>query len=132
MTIDAPDRDGGFTLIEVLVAFTIAALTLGALSQVYSIGIGAVTHTSAEKEALSIAQSSFEELGISESLNPTDTTDSVEGKYTRRVVVRASRERIPDAQGGSRPVVYEVEVTISWREMLQTRSVSLQTMRLAD
>jgi general secretion pathway protein I len=130
MTTNAPDTAGGFTLIEVLVAFTIAALTLGALSQVFSTGIGAVARANAEKEALLIAQSSLEELGVGKTLRPTDKTDRVEDKYTRRLVVRPSGERLPDMRGGAQPVVYEAEITISWEEMLQTRSISLQTMRL--
>jgi general secretion pathway protein I len=130
MTTNAPDTAGGFTLIEVLVAFTIAALTLGALSQVFSTGIGAVARANAEKEALLIAQSSFEELGVGKTLRPTDKTDRVEDKYTRRLVVRPSSERLPDMRGGAQPVVYEAEITISWEEVLQTRSISLQTMRL--
>jgi general secretion pathway protein I len=131
MTTNAPDTASGFTLIEVLVAFTIAALTLGALSQVFSTGIGAVTRANSEKEALLIAQSSLEELGIGKTLRPTDETDRVEDKYTRRLVVRPRSERLPDMRGGPQPVVYEAEITISWQEMLQTRSISLQTMRLA-
>src|SRR5882762_11552687 len=85
MTTNAPDTADGFTLIEVLVAFTIAALTLGALSQVFSTGIGAVTRANSEKEALLIAQSSLEELGIGKTLRPNDETGRVEDKYTRRL-----------------------------------------------
>jgi general secretion pathway protein I len=131
MTTDVSDTEGGFTLIEVLVAFTIAALTLGALSQVFSTGIGAVTRANTEKEVLLIAQSSLEELAIGETLRPTDKTDHVDDKYTRRLVVRPRSERFSDLRGGPQPVVYEAEITISWREILQTRSISLQTMRLA-
>ena len=93
-------------------------------------GIGAVTRANSEKEALLIAQSSLEELGIGKTLRPTDETDRVEDKYTRRLVVRPRSERLPDMRGGPQPVVYEAEITISWQEMLQTRSTSLQTMRL--
>jgi general secretion pathway protein I len=131
MMTDAPDAESGFTLIEVLVAFTVAALTLGALSQVFSTGIGAVTRASSEKEALLIAQSSLEELGIVETLRPTDKTERVEGKYTRRLVIRPRSERVSDLRGGPQPIVYEAEITISWQEALWTRSISLQTMRLA-
>ncbi len=130
MTTDAPNREGGFTLIEVLVAFTIAAMTLGALSQVFSTGIGAVARANAEKEALLIAQSTLEGVGVGEALRPNDKTDRVEDKYTRRLVVRPRSERLPDMRGGPHPVVYEALITISWQEMLQTRSISLQTMRL--
>jgi general secretion pathway protein I len=130
MTTSAPDTASGFTLIEVLVAFTIAALTLGALSQVFSTGIGAVARASTEKEALLIAQSSIESLGVGETLRPTDKTDDVDGKYMRRIVVRTRNERLSDMRAGPQPVVYEAEITISWRETLQTRSITLQTMRL--
>jgi general secretion pathway protein I len=131
MMTDTPDTEGGFTLIEVLVAFTVAALTLGALSQVFSTGIGAVARATAEKEALLIAQSSLEGLGVDDALRPADKTDRVEDKYTRRLVVRPRGERLPDIRGGAEPVLYEAEITISWQEMLQTRSISLQTMRLS-
>jgi general secretion pathway protein I len=129
MTTSVPERQGGFTLIEVLVAFTVAALTLGALSQAFSTGIGAAARATAEKEALLIAQSSLEGL-VGEAVRPTDKTDHVADKYSRRLVLRPSSERLTALPGGSQPVLYEVEITISWGETLQTRSVSLHTLRL--
>jgi general secretion pathway protein I len=133
--IDMPPKNreatGGFTLIEVLVAFTIAALMLGALSQVYSTGIGAVARARASKEALMIAQSSLEELGLGEILRPRETTDRVGEKYVRSLIIRARGDYGSEAKSGPQFVVYQVEVVVSWRDALQTRSVSLQSMRLA-
>jgi general secretion pathway protein I len=126
------EKAGGFTLIEVLVAFTIAALMLGSLSQVFSTGIGAAALANTDKEALLIAQSSLDEVGTGELIFPRETTDRVGDKYTRTVIVRARSE--PGRSSikiGPQLLTFEVEVDISWRSGLQTRSISLQTMRLS-
>jgi general secretion pathway protein I len=125
------ETSGGFTLIEVLVAFTIAALMLGSLSQVFSTGIGAAALANANKEALLLAQSSLDEVGAGEQLVPRETTDRVGDKYTRTVIVRARSDPGGSNKIGPQLLVFEAEVIVSWRSGLQTRSISLQTMRLS-
>jgi general secretion pathway protein I len=125
------EKAGGFTLIEVLVAFTIAALMLGSLSQVFSTGIGAAALANADKEALLIAQSSLDEVGVGELLVPRETTDRVSDKYTRTVIVRARAEPGSNIKIGPQLLTFEVEVVIAWKSGLQSRSISLQTMRLS-
>jgi general secretion pathway protein I len=125
------ETTSGFTLIEVLVAFTIAALMLGALSQVFSTGIGAAALANADKEALLLAQSSLDELGAGGLLSPRETTDRVGDKYTRTVIVRARNDLGSNSKIGPQLLVFEAEVIISWKSALRTRSISLQTMRLS-
>lgn len=125
------DTTGGFTLIEVLVAFTIAALMLGAFSQAFSTGIGAAALASADKEALLIAQSSLEEVGAGELLSPRESTDRIGERYTRTMVIRPRNDAGSDNKIGPRLALFDVEVTISWKSALRTRSISLQTVRLS-
>jgi general secretion pathway protein I len=125
------EKAGGFTLIEVLVAFTVAALMLGSLSQVFSTGIGAAALANADKEALLLAQSSLDEVGAGEVLFPRETTDRIGDKYTRTVTLRARSDPTSSIKIGPQLLTFEVEVVISWKSGLQTRSISLQTMRLS-
>jgi general secretion pathway protein I len=125
------ETTAGFTLIEVLVAFTIAALMLGALSQVFSTGIGSAALANAEKEALLIAQSSLDELGAGELLTPRETTDRVGDKYNRKMIIRPRNDLGSNSRIGPQFLIFEVEVIVSWKSALQTRSISLQTMRLS-
>src|SRR5438874_13271323 len=103
------ETTGGFTLIEVLVAFTIAALMLGAISQVFSTGIGAAALANADKEALLIAQSSLEEVGSGELLYARESTDRVADKYTRTLTVRAREDLGSNSRIGPQLLVFEVE-----------------------
>jgi hypothetical protein len=104
---------------------------LGSLSQVFSTGIGAAALANADKEALLLAQSSLDEVGAGELLFPRETTDRIGDKYTRTVIVRARNDLGNNNKIGPQLLVFEAEVIISWKGALQTRSISLQTMRLS-
>src|SRR5689334_18774791 len=55
--------DAGFTLIEVLVAFAIMAVALGALFAVFGSGLRRGGQVEAERNALAVAQSILADIG---------------------------------------------------------------------
>jgi general secretion pathway protein I len=120
----------GFTLIEVLIAFTIAALLLLPLLHSFSMGISSATRTGGFTEATLIAESTLESMGPGIPLVDGAGLDQQEGAYH----VSASVHRY---QGDGAPdrelllaIPYEVVVTVSWPEAATTRAIALRTLRI--
>lgn len=122
-------QSGGFTLIEVLVALAILALATGSLLAIFS---GAARNSNAAGrtlDALAVAENRLEVLSVADSLRP-GTDEGVEADGYRWSA------RIEDAPGEGRfvsrlrPLLVTVEVT--WQEGPRRRSLSLQSVRLAD
>jgi general secretion pathway protein I len=122
----------GFTLIEVLVAFAVAAVLLVGLSRAFSGGFRLGGEVDRYDAALVIAESTIDALGAA--LPPRDdgAFDRREGGFAVRAV--AHRYGEDEATPGTvEPVLvpYELAVAVSWQEGRQRRSVELQTLRLA-
>jgi general secretion pathway protein I len=61
-------RESGFTLLEVIVAFAIAAVALAALSQAFSTGLRQVDRIDATTAALMLAQEKIAEIDAAQTL----------------------------------------------------------------
>ncbi len=125
-------RAGGFSLIEVLVAFMVLAISLSVLFRVFSGGLRNVAVTEGYSRALMLAQSRLASAGISEPLQAGESTGEWGGLYHWRQVVEdydpwAGQEDEPPA-----PAVpaYVVTVEVSWEQDAKLRRVSLQSVRL--
>lgn len=115
-------RDGGFTLLEVLVAFVIAALAMGALLQGAGGGLQSTSVSGHYQEALSRARSRLAALGPSPALGEQGGDDGGGYRWRTSVVLLAaaaggSREGVDPPRprgGGSRPVLLGVTVRVLW------------------
>jgi general secretion pathway protein I len=122
--------ESGFTLIEVLVATTIAALLLLPLLRGFSAGLATTTRSGGLTEATLIAQSTLETVGAQAPLDEARDLDRQEGRYhvTARVHRYSAAELADDA---SLPVApYEITVTVDWPEGTKVQSVAVRTLRL--
>ena len=122
----APEPEAGFTLIEILVSFAIAALVLGALYRVYSTGLQATLADQRYSNAVLLAQSTLDELSAE---RPDATSDTV-GIYRRSWNIVNRPDLLP-AGSQLQAMPYDITVTIAWREERHQREVSLSTLRLA-
>jgi general secretion pathway protein I len=123
----SPSREAGFTLVEMLVAFTVAVLLLGAVYRVFSAGLRAEGSAEAYAKAVLIAQSSFDTLWLSP-VAEGDVDDRV-GSYARHVSVKRRSDLARDDL--RRPLApYEIGVDVLWRDGLRQRQVSLSAIRL--
>lgn len=122
----------GFSLIEILVAFTIATLALLALYRVSSSGLSAGFTADRHSRALLIAESAMDAVGIGEPLAPGKSTQRVDDTYDREIVVRARPDLLRPGTGISAPYPYEVSVNVNWREGRLARSVALSMIRLGS
>ena len=120
----------GFTLIEILVAFTIALLALGALYRTTSSGLDAGAAAARYGRAVLIAESALESVGVETRLTPGDSTRHVDGTYDQNITVRARPDLSPGAGDIAGVFPYEVSVSVAWNEARRARTIELSTIRL--
>jgi len=126
-------RDRGFTLLEVLVAFVIAALALGALTQGAAGGMQSARISGHYQEALSRARSRLATLNTPPA--PGEQRGDDGGGFAWRVnvvpIATAGRSRAGDdtARAG-RATLLAVTVRISWFMDGGKREVLLATERV--
>jgi general secretion pathway protein I len=123
MRVDTQATEGGFTLLEVLVAFVIAVLALGLLYRVGIDGLGTAAQAARYQEALARARSHLAALG--DSPRPGDRQgDEGDGFHWHVRVVPIASETLP-GPGDNRASLLSVSVAISWGR----RTVELDSER---
>ena len=124
-------RDRGFTLLEVLVAFIIAALALGALTQGATGGLTLASIAGHTQEALSRARSRLAAAALAPV--PGEQRGDDGGGYAWRVTTTRLLTAPPTGTGAaSRPGValYALRVVVSWSLDGSMRDVALDTQRV--
>ncbi len=124
------DSASGFTLVEILVAFAVSSLLLGGVYQIISAGLRSAHVASEYSTAIMLAESSMEEIGISEPIVIGDSLDRIQGSYDRRLRVRPRPDLLPVGVEHPAMTPYEIEVTVSWGHRRRPRSVVISTVRL--
>jgi general secretion pathway protein I len=122
--------EGGFTLIEVLVALAITGLALGAVAGVFGVGLTAHETTSAAETALAVAE---QELTLAAA---TPRPGAANGIFANRFAWQTTvapytdpAAKAPDAPTAV-PPLYRIAVSVAWDDGRHTRAVSLSTLRL--
>jgi len=136
----ASREDAGFTLLEVIVAFVIAALALGVLYQGAVGGLRAAQNASRYEQALSRARSRLVIAQYGSPLTPEDLQGDDGGgfRWRLRAVPAAATTVKKSDPAGLRPAaqfpitLYAVNVWISWRDFGQDRSVRLETELIGE
>jgi general secretion pathway protein I len=129
------ERDQGFTLIEVLVAFIIAIAALAVLARAGLDGVRSTTVAARYQEALTRAQSHLAAVG--DALQPSDRQgDEGDGFHWHVRIAPVASEVLaatgaPKAGPSPRLSLMAVSVAISWGEGSR-RTVELDSERVAD
>lgn len=123
-------REAGFTLLEVLVAFIIAALALAALTQGAASGLHSVRVSGHVQEAVSRARSRLAAIGHGVTLQPGDQEGDDGGGFRWRSRITPAVAAQRGEPNEPRPVLYEISMTIEWRMDGGVRQVALSTQRL--
>ena len=112
-------REGGFTLIEVVVAFVLLALVLGVSFEIFSKGMARSAELDDRARALVVAQSRLADTGAEDAIKEgvsSGTTDDARFQWT--VTVRRADELAAGADGkapASAYALYRVDVHVAWR-----------------
>ncbi len=131
----ARSTQSGFTLLEVLVAFVIAALALGVLFQGAIEGLAAVHLADRTNEAVNRARSHMAAVGHGIPLRTQTQQGDDGGGFSWSLSIRPL-ESAPMLQGGdaqhpARETLFEVRVTESWDGPEGNRGTTLTTRRAA-
>jgi general secretion pathway protein I len=121
--------DAGFTLLEVLVAFIIAALALGVMFHGTLGGLAATQAAGRYEEALSRAQSRLAALGRGP-LRPGDRQgDDGNGFHWHERIRLMETATVPASNSRQVPALFAVSVAVSWGEGGR-RQVQLNSERI--
>ncbi|MEE8247170.1 MAG: prepilin-type N-terminal cleavage/methylation domain-containing protein [Alphaproteobacteria bacterium] len=125
-------RRPGFTLLEVVVAVAILAVSMGVLLQLFSTGLKGARLAEHRTIATLLAESKLATIGVESPLEAGESGGQFAGGYRWRATVgryeEPGREEPPDGDAEA----YEVVVTVSWGEGSAESSLSLVTLRLAQ
>ncbi len=117
----------GFSLLELLLAFTLMAVALGVLMQAFSGGTHLFRNARQQALAASLAQSQLARVGTEIPL--------AEGEYRGEWSDFGWRIRLlpfPLEFAHPRLRLLEVEVTVDWLEASRSRSYRLTTLRMVS
>jgi len=129
-------RSSGFSLLEVLVAFTLMALIVVVLMRVFSGGLQGISLAEDYARASSIAESMLARVGADVEVKEGNTTGEVAGRYRWTIAVVPQRDEQAAAQQAGQiqqmlPVMlHRVDVTVLWEEYGRERRIQLSTLRL--
>ena len=120
----------GFSLLEVLVAFAILSMTLGVVLQVFSAGLRNTALSEEYTYAVLHAESVLAALGREEPLAEGEMEGEFDDKFSWRTRVTPYEEDDVDLSD-STAVAYRVEVEVFWQSADKTRSIMLESLRVA-
>ena len=127
-TILAKKYNYGFSLLEVLVAFSIAAVTLAILFQIYAKGTRTAILGEEYAHAIIIAESRLATLSALENLNKTEDSGRENDKYDWKVT---TEDYIVNTVSDTTPALLlkHVKVIVTWNSTGKTRSVNLNSLK---
>jgi general secretion pathway protein I len=121
-------QDDGFTLLEVLVALAILAMSLSVLLGVFSIALDRARETQRRDAALNYSEAL---ILRAETVSPSDLKDAegtTDQSFHWRVRLQSFGSEQDRANWPGRPV--QVWATVGWEDHGRERSVALTTLRL--
>jgi general secretion pathway protein I len=121
---------GGFSLLEILVAFSILALSLGVLLEIFSTALRGVALSEQYTKAALLAESTLGAVGADIPLETGTYSGDAEEGYSWLVSISPYQSEYLEPRSGYRePLV--VSVQVSWQDLGRERRVQAHTMRLS-
>jgi general secretion pathway protein I len=120
----------GFTLIEILVAFMILALSLTVIFRIFSGGLRNVALSGDYARAVLVAESQLSEISVSEPLERGVTSGEWDARFRWERVVE---HYLPWEEGkelAAPLLAYRVTVNVDWEHAGRTRQITLRSVRL--
>jgi general secretion pathway protein I len=120
-------QNNGFSLLEVLVAFSITAMAVTVIMQIYAKGTTSAILGEDYAQASLIAESKLTSLQLEEDLDDAVLSGVELDKYNWEIVL----EDFIDENPAESPLIAikEVTLTVKWESRGQERRLHLQTLR---
>ena len=128
------NKQRGFSLLEILIAFSILALSLGILLKIFSAGVNTAGVAGDYTAAVQIAESLMAKTGVETPLQAGQSTGLENNRYHWRVDVSPFNFN-PDNTDISAitAVLFKVKVVVDWGDGNTTdRQVELITLKLIN
>ena len=128
------NKHQGFSLLEILVSFSILTVSLGIVLKIFSTGITTAQVTGDYTTAVQIAKNLLDTAGNESPLKAGEISGSENKFYHWRVTVSPKTFSSPELDLRDLPVtLFEVTVHVKWGEDIKThdRVVKLTTLKLA-
>ena len=134
------NRSRGFTLLEVMLAFVILAVSMGMLLGMLSRGLGQVRTSQDETEAALHAQSLLDQVGVIEPVQPGEQVgEFANGRYRYRLETTEIEDPSPapalpstvvdPGNAVNPPKVYRILLDVSWGPPESQRQLRFTTLR---
>ncbi|MDO9162534.1 MAG: prepilin-type N-terminal cleavage/methylation domain-containing protein [Methylococcaceae bacterium] len=130
-------KQTGFSLLEILIAFSILALSLGILLKIFSSGVNTAQVTEEYTVAVQIAESLIAETGVTAPLQSGESSGVELQRYQWRISVTPYTldfanvtSKKSDTDTGEIPVsLFKVRVVVTWGD--DNRQFELTKLKLA-
>ncbi len=112
-------RPRGFSLLEVLVAFAVLAISLGVLMQIFSSSLRNADVSRDQAQAINLAQSLLASAGIEAPLLAGETSGELDGRMSWRLAITPFQGDVPGEIVSGAAVVpmlelWELTAEVSW------------------
>ena len=136
MKFRARTPDEGFSLLEILVAFTLMALIVTVLMRVFSGGLQGAGVAEDYARATSLAESKLAGIGSEVPLQAGELSGIEAGKYRWKIAMQEFEEQQasampPQPQALMRVQLMAVAVSVAWSDYGKDRQIAMTTLILA-
>ena len=124
----------GFSLLEILIAFSILAVSLGILLKIFSSGVTTARVADEYTNAAQIANNLIAKTGVETPLKISETLGTENDSYHWKVRVNPKTFLSPELEMKELPVeLFEVNVQVWWDDDAKTddRVLELTTLKMA-
>jgi len=121
----------GFSLLEILIAFSILAFSLTILLNIFSSGLRRTMVSEEYQKAVIIAQSKLAAAGVEKELDSGTQNGEVQEKYSWSVNVQAINLDVMGLDEAD-VIPYQVTVTVEWQAGENNRQLELTTIKLSQ
>jgi general secretion pathway protein I len=134
MILNQVNKQQGFSLLEILIAFSILALSLGILLKIFSTGVNTAVVAEDYTAAVQIAESLMAKTGVETPLQANQASGMENEKYHWLVEVSPFEFNPENVDPTAlTAVLFKVKVTVSWGDdNVNDRQIELTTLKLIN